>query len=88
MATVDTDIVLNRARLALDVSAVGHAILDGDMEEARFRAHLMRKQALDLGLDDVAHAALLVIVLLPPSARLPGRGIGRALLRLSHSLQT
>jgi len=86
MATVDTETVLNRARLALDASDVGSAILEGDIDEARFRAHLMRAQALELGLDDVAHAALLVIVLLPPTARLPCRGIGRALLRLCNSL--
>lgn len=87
MATVDTEIVLTRAHLALEASAVGNAILDGDMDEARFRAHLVRKQAQDLSLDDVAHAALLVIVLLPPEARLPSRGIGRAMLRLCNLLK-
>lgn len=86
MAIIDTDLVPNRARLALDASAVGSAILENDLEEARFRAHLIRSQALDLGLDDVAHAALMVVALLPPESRSAGRGIGRAMLRLCHAL--
>lgn len=86
MATIDTETVITRARLALDASAVGRALLEDDAEEARFRAHLIRTQALDLELDDVANAALRVIALLPPN-RGPMAGIGRALLHLCDTLQ-
>lgn len=86
MATIDTETVLSRARLALDAAAVGHAMLEGDTEEARFRAHLIRTQALGLDLDEVANAALRVIALLPPNER-PIRGIGVAMLHLCDTLQ-
>jgi hypothetical protein len=86
MATIDKETVLSRDRLALDVSAIGRAMLEGDMEEARFRAYLLRSQASDLGLEDVAKAALMVVVMLPPDERLPKRGIGRAMLWLCNTL--
>jgi hypothetical protein len=86
MATIDKDIVLSRHRLASDASDIGRAMIDGDLEEARFRAYLLRSQAFELGLDEVANAALMVVVLLPPDERLPKRGIGRAMLRLCDTL--
>lgn len=86
MATLDENTILTRAQLALDATAIGQAMLDGDIEEARFRAHFLRTQAADLGLDDVANAALRVITFLPPEERLPQRGIGVALLHLCDTL--
>ncbi|MET0937229.1 MAG: hypothetical protein ABWX83_14640 [Luteibacter sp.] len=86
MATIDKDTVLSRDRLASDASAIGRAMIDGDLEEARFRAYLLRSQASEMGLDDVAKAALMVVVLLPPDESLPKRGIGRAMLRLCDTL--
>jgi hypothetical protein len=86
MATIDTDTVLSRSRLALDASAIGQAMIEGDMEEARFRAYLLRSQASELGLEEVEKAALMVVVMLPPDERLPKRGIGRAMLRLCDTL--
>src|SRR4051812_22938461 len=87
MAIVDTETVLNRTRLALDATAIGEALLDGDMEEARFRAHLLRVQASGLGLDAVANAALRVITFLPPNERLPASGIGQAMVSLCNTLK-
>lgn len=87
MATVDTETVLTKARLADDVTATILAIIEGDMEEARFRLTLIRSQAGDLGLDAVARAAIMVVVLLPKESHLPKRGIGRAMLRLRHALE-
>lgn len=87
MATVDKETVLSKARLAADVSAIGLAIMEGDMEEARFRLTLIRSQAGDLGLDSVARAAIMVAVLIPKDAHLPKRGIGRAMLRLRDTLE-
>jgi hypothetical protein len=86
MTTLDDNAILSRAQLALDATAIGQAMLDGDMEEARFRAHFLRSQASDLGLDDVANAALRVITFLPPEEQLPRRGIGVALLHLCDTL--
>lgn len=86
MATIDENTVITRAHLALDAAAIGQAMLDGDMEEARFRAHFLRSQAVDLGLDEVANAALRVITFLPPEERSPQRGIGLALLHLCDTL--
>jgi hypothetical protein len=86
MATVDRETVLTRNRLAQDASAIGRAMLEGDIEEARFRAYLLRSQAGELGLEDVEKAALLVVVMLPSDASPPKRGIGRAMLRLCDTL--
>jgi hypothetical protein len=86
MTSLDDNAILTRAQLALDATAIGQAMLDGDMEEARFRAHFLRSQASDLGLDEVANAALRVITFLPPEERLPQRGIGVALLHLCDTL--
>jgi hypothetical protein len=86
MATIDENALLTRAHLALDASAIGHAILEGDLEEARFRAHFLRSQAADLGLDDVANASLRVLTFLPADECLPQRGIGVALLHLCDTL--
>jgi hypothetical protein len=86
MATIDKETVLSRDRLARDVSAIGRAMIEGDMEEARFRAYLLRSQACDLGLEDVEKAALMVVVMLPPNETSPKRGIGRAMLRLCETL--
>lgn len=86
MATIDKETVLSRGRLALDATAIGRAMIEGDMEEARFRAYLLRSQASDLGLEDVARAALMVSVMLPPDEPSPKRGIGRAMLRLCETL--
>jgi hypothetical protein len=85
MATLDQDILLSRARLALDATAIGQAMLEGDHDEARFRAHLLRTDAADLGFDDTAHAALRVIAHLPPGEA-PKVGIGRAMLHLTDTL--
>jgi hypothetical protein len=86
MATLDQELILSRARLALDASAIGQAMLDGDPEEARFRAHLLRSDAADLGWDEVARAALRVVMLLPPNQP-PQLGIGRAMLTLCDTLE-
>jgi hypothetical protein len=86
MATLDENTILTRAHLALDATAIGQAMLEGDIEEARFRAHFLRSQAADLGLDDVANAALRVLTFLPAAERLPQRGIGVALLHLCDTL--
>jgi hypothetical protein len=86
MATIDKETILSRGRLAQDASAIGRAMIEGDMEEARFRAYLLRSQASELGLEDVEKAALMVVVMLPPDEGLPKRGIGRAMLRLCDTL--
>jgi|GEM_PF-4514212 len=88
MAILDRDTTLTRTRLAADATAIGHAVLEGDLEEARFRAQLLRIQAEDLGLGEAANAALRVMLLLPVDHCRPERGIGLAVLRLCDSLGT
>lgn len=86
MNTVDEDLLLTRASLAVDAMAVAQALLDADPEEARFRTHLVMRQALEAGCDDVAHAARGTAWLLGGSGTVAVPGIGRALLRLSDAI--
>ncbi|QDE39883.1 hypothetical protein FIV34_12005 [Luteibacter pinisoli] len=86
MAHVDEETILTRAHLALEAAAIGHALLDADAEEARFRTHLVMKQALDTGLGDVARAARAIAWLLRGSDTVAVPGIGRALLALSDTI--
>lgn len=85
MAHVDEEIILTRAHLALEASAIGHAMLDGDYEEARFRTYLLHSQACDLALDEVADAARDVLGFMPVEGQ-PKTGVGRALLRLCDAV--
>lgn len=85
MAYVDEETVLTQAHLALEASAIGHAMLEGDYEEARFRAHLLHSQACDLALDAVADAARQVVALLVGGS--PQLGIERAMLKLCSAVE-
>lgn len=86
MAYVDETLVLTRAHLALEMAAIGRAMLEGDMEEARFLTHLLHSEAADLGLPEVASAAQVVLGYLPADHSPPRVGIGRAMLRLSQAM--
>lgn len=87
MNTVDGDILLTRASLATDAIALGRALLDADPDEARFRTHLVMRQAIEAGLDDVAHATRGIAWLLKDRATTAVPGIGRALLSLSDAIE-
>lgn len=86
MNTVDEELLLSRATLAMDAMAIGQALLDADPDEARFRTHLVMRQALDAGFGDVAHAARGIAWLLRGSDTVAMPGIGRALLNLSDAI--
>ncbi|UPG88323.1 hypothetical protein L2Y96_12920 [Luteibacter aegosomaticola] len=86
MSHVDEDLLLTRARLAVDAMAVGTALLNTDVEEARFRTHLVLKYALEAGFEDVAHAARGMAWLMKDSPTVAVPGIGRALLRLTDAI--
>lgn len=86
MNAVEEERLLTRAGLALDAMAVAQALLDADVEEARFRTHLVLKDAVDAGLNDVAHAARGIAWLLRGSPTVAVTGIGRALLVLSDAI--
>ncbi|QWT22131.1 hypothetical protein KPL74_09000 [Bacillus sp. NP157] len=88
MAHVDETSILKRAHLALEASAIGQAMLDSDYEEARFRAHVLCSDAAELGLDDVARAALDVLGFLPADHSSPKPGVGRAMLRLCLAVES
>jgi len=82
MAHVDEQLLLTRAHLAFEATAIGEALLDCDFEEARFRCHLLRAYAGEHEFEAVAEGAVDVLAHLPPGAP-PRAGIGRALLRLT-----
>lgn len=86
MAIIDEETHLSPARLQADATAIGQAMLEADWEEARFRAHLLRSHADDLGLTEVANSALRVVLLMPSDHGRPAQGIGVAMLRLFDAL--
>jgi hypothetical protein len=86
MATIDEDILLARAQLAIDAMAISRAMLDRDFDEARFRAHLVLCEASTMGLPAVGASAQKILDVLGPLGTAPAPGIGRALLELSGAI--
>jgi hypothetical protein len=82
MEIVDEEIQLARAQMAMDAMAIGHALLESDAEEARFRTHLVHGMASRQGFVQIAAAANGVMRLLTRSETTVVSGIGRALLAL------
>lgn len=86
MNAVDEELLLTRATLVMDAMAIGQALLDADPDETRFRTHLVMRQAIEAGLDNVAHAARGIAWLLKGSGTVAVPGIGQALLHLSDAI--
>jgi hypothetical protein len=82
MAHVDEELQLCRARLAMDAMEIGRALLEGDVEEARFRTHLVHGDASRHDLVEVTNMADRVMRLLIGADTAVVPGIGRALLAL------
>jgi hypothetical protein len=78
--------VLNFAAVAQEAGAVSTAVLAGDIDEARFRTHLLVARADVAGLDGVAVAAGELLVTLGPPRTPPGVGFGAIILRLADEL--
>jgi hypothetical protein len=86
MAPVDEELQLCRAHLAMDAMAIGRALLDGDVEEAQFRTHLVRDEASRRGFVGITAATDHVMKLLAGADTAAVPGIGRALLTLSGAI--
>jgi hypothetical protein len=82
MDVIDEERQLARAQMAMDAMAIGHALLDSDADEARFRTHLVHGVASRHGFVQIAAAANGVSRLLSRSEVTVIPGIGRALLAL------
>jgi len=77
--------------LALMVSeshALGEAVLQDDLDEARFRTHLLAVCASALGLQSLSNAAARLGHDLGPVESAPGRGYGASLLLVADELET
>ncbi|QWT22044.1 hypothetical protein KPL74_08560 [Bacillus sp. NP157] len=72
--------------LTVDAVAVGHSVLEDDLDEARFRAHLVSVNAGMWGLVSVAAAAHDVLMALGEPGEVPKPGYGVAVLALAKAL--
>lgn len=86
MKMIDQETVLRFAQLNVEAMAMNDAALADDLDEARFRAHLIRTAAQEMGLAGVLGVAEDVIVLLRPPGTEPLPGYGHAMLRLAKIL--
>ncbi|MGN6479884.1 hypothetical protein [Luteibacter sp.] len=86
MNMTDHETVLRIAQLNVEAMAMNDAALADDLDEARFRAHLIRTSAHEMGLTRVLEVAEDVIVLLRPVGTDPLPGYGHAMLRLAKAL--
>ncbi|UPG96340.1 hypothetical protein [Luteibacter aegosomatissinici] len=86
MKMVDEDAILRFAQLNAEAIAMNDAALADDLDEARFRAHLIRTAAEEMGLSEVVEAAQDVVVLLRAPGTVPLPDYGHAMLRLARIL--
>jgi hypothetical protein len=78
--------VLNFAAVVQEAAGVSTAILAGDIDEARFRTHLLVAKADIAGLERVAAAAGTLLAALGPAGSPPGVGFGAEILHLADEL--
>jgi 4-phytase/acid phosphatase len=83
---IDQQTVLRFAQLNVEAIAMNDAALADDLDEARFRAHLIREAAEEMGMTELLEVAEDVIVLLRPPGTEPLPGYGHAMLRLAKLL--
>jgi hypothetical protein len=72
--------------LVLDVLALNEAIQDSDVDEARFRVHLVLIGAMDGGHDALANAATHAHRFLGPPGSQPHHGHLAAVARITEAL--
>jgi hypothetical protein len=80
------DSVLDVAGLVLDATALSEALLDGDLQESRFRADAIAGNAYRLGMSAVHTAALAVVNRLGSDGDPPKNGYAKAVHDLSLEL--
>lgn len=84
--TNNEDAILQHAEIIVDAVALGQAMLDGDLQEARFRARLIATNADIAGLSDVGRAVGRVVDLLGRGSTAPRPGCGQAIEALSVAI--
>jgi hypothetical protein len=80
--------VLSFARVVLEATALSEAALAGDLEEARFRTHLLVAKADSAGFAGVARAAAALLESLGPPGESPRLGYGVGMLRIADELDS
>jgi hypothetical protein len=76
------------AMVAIDADATGEAVLQGDLDEARFRIRLLATKAGAMGLSELSAAAAVLCIELGPMGGSPTPGYGAGLLRVANELWT
>lgn len=84
--TSNEDAVLHHAEIIVEAVALSQAMLDGDLQEARFRARLIATTADIAGLGVVGRAAARVVDLLGRGSMAPRPGYGQAIEALSVAI--
>jgi len=78
--------LLATAQLILDGVAINEAVQAGDMDEARFRCHLISAHPDAGAFHATATAAAALGLMLGPAGTLPHPGYNSALRALSHAI--
>lgn len=86
MNSLREDHILDVAALVREAAAMGDAALASDLDEARFRAHLIAARADEAGYVDLALAAAHLVVVLGPPGTMPSPGYGAGMLRVASQL--
>lgn len=82
----DEDAILQRAEIIIEAVALSLAMLDSNVQEARFRARVTATTADIAGLDDVSQAACRVVDFLGLGSTAPRPGYGQAIEALSVAI--
>jgi hypothetical protein len=84
----NADATLTHAAVVQEAAAASDALLTGDVDEARFRIHLLVAKADIAGFEEVSRAAALLLVTLGAPGSVPGPGYGACLINLADVLDS
>jgi hypothetical protein len=84
--TNDESAILQHAEIIVEAVALSQAMLDGDLQEARFRARLIATNADSAGSGDIGRAAGRVVDFLGRGSTAPRPGYGQAIEALSVAI--
>jgi len=84
----NADAILTHAAVVQEAAAASDALLTGDVDEARFRIHLLVAKADIAGFEEVSRAAALLLATLGAPGNVPGTGYGACLINLADKLDS
>ncbi|MGY3232997.1 hypothetical protein ACVWWJ_004481 [Luteibacter sp. HA06] len=84
----NADAILTHAAVVQEAAAASDALLTGDVDEARFRIHLLVAKADIAGFEQVSRAAALLLARLGAPGNVPGTGYGACLIKLADELDS